>query len=100
ALLGQEAVEQQLVLGRIDRGDAEAEAHRRVGRRAAPLAQDRRLAAAGEVDDLLDGQEIGRDAELADQRQLFLERFPNIFLYPIGITPFSAFPCPQLEVRL
>ena len=73
ALLGDEAVEQQVAGRRVDRGDAEAEADRRVGRAAAPLAQDRRLARAGEVDDLLDGQEIGRDVELADQRQLVLE---------------------------
>ncbi len=60
AFLGDEAVEQQLVLGRIDLGDAEAEAHRRIRRAAAPLAQDRRLLRAGEVDDFLDSQEVGR----------------------------------------
>ena len=40
ALVRDEAFEQQLVLDRIDRGDAEHEADHRIGRRAAPLAQD------------------------------------------------------------
>ena len=52
AVLGNEAVEQQLVLRRVDRGDAEAIAHRRIGGRAAPLAQDRRHLRAGEIDDV------------------------------------------------
>ena len=37
-LLADEALEQQVDLGRIDRGDAEAVAHSRVGRAAPPLA--------------------------------------------------------------
>ena len=40
ALGGDEALEQQVDLGRIDAGDAEAEADRAVGGRAAALAQD------------------------------------------------------------
>ena len=78
ALLRQEAVEQQLVVGRVDRGDPEAEADRRVGCRSPPLAEDRRLAAPGKVDNLLDGKKIGRDPELGDQRQLFFQRLLNI----------------------
>ena len=38
--LGDEALEQQIDLGRIDRGDAEHVADRGIGRRAAPLTQD------------------------------------------------------------
>ena len=40
AALGDEALEQQLVLDRIDRGDAEHVADHRIGRRAAALAED------------------------------------------------------------
>ena len=40
ALLGDEALEQQVVARRIDRGDAEHVADRRVGGRAAALAED------------------------------------------------------------
>src|SRR5205085_4509189 len=41
-----EALEQDVDLGRVDRGDAEAIADHRIGRRAASLAQD--VAGAGE----------------------------------------------------
>ena len=58
-----EALEQQVVLGRVDRGDAEHVADRRVGRRAAALAED--AAVPREADDLVHGQEVGRVAELA-----------------------------------
>ena len=54
-----------------DRGDAEAVADDRIGRRAAALAED--AARAGEVDDVVDGEEVGRVAELADQRELVFE---------------------------
>ena len=40
AAVGEEAGEEEPVLGRVDRRDAEAEAHRRVRRRAPALAQD------------------------------------------------------------
>lgn len=40
ALFRNEALEQQLLPGWVDLGNAQAVAHRRVGRRAAPLAQD------------------------------------------------------------
>ena len=46
ALLGDEALEQQVAGRRVDRGDAEAITDRAVGRAAAPLAQDRRIEAA------------------------------------------------------
>ena len=48
ALLGDEALEQHVVVGLagIDRGDAEAEADRRIGRRAAALAEDALVACA------------------------------------------------------
>ena len=44
---GNKAFEQQVDLGGIDRGDAETVAHRRIGRRTAPLAEN--AGAAGEV---------------------------------------------------
>ena len=70
ALLGDEALEQQVAGRRVDRGDPEAVADRAVRRRAAPLAQDRRIEAARVSDDVVDGQEIAREIEPLDQRQL------------------------------
>ena len=63
-----EALEQHIDPGRIDRGDAEAIAHRRIGRRAAPLAQD--AAAPGKRDDVVHGQEIAGVFEPLDQFEL------------------------------
>ena len=60
ATLGEEALEQQAVLDRIDRGDAEHVADHRIGGRAAALAED--LLAARKFDDRIDGQEIRRVA--------------------------------------
>ncbi len=66
-----ETLEQQVDLGRIDRCDAEAIAHDGVGRRAATLGED--AARAGESDDVVDGEEVMRIAERADEGQLALE---------------------------
>ena len=70
-LLGDEALEQQVVLGRIDRGDAEHVAHGGVRRRAAALAED--AARLGEAHDGVHGEEVGRVAQLLDQVQLVPE---------------------------
>ena len=50
-----ETFEQQIVLGRIDLGDAEAKTHRAIGRRAAPLREY--PLRAGEAHDVVNGQE-------------------------------------------
>ena len=68
ALPGQEALEQQVHVHRVDGGDAQAVAHRRVGGRAAPLAQD--LALAAEADDFVHGQEVAAVVEILDYLQL------------------------------
>ena len=78
ALLGDEALEQQVAGRRVDRGDAEAVADRAVRRRPAPLAQDRRIEAAREGDDVVDGQEIAREVELLDQRELVVELLQHL----------------------
>ena len=73
---GNEAREQQIVLRRIDGGDSEHIADRRIGGGAAPLAQDLLLAREG--DDVVDGEEIGRVIELRDQRQLLREEIAHL----------------------
>ena len=73
ALLGNEPLEQQVAGRRVDRGDAERIADGAVRRAPAPLAEDRRAKAAGEGDDVVDGQEIAREVELLDQLQLVVE---------------------------
>src|SRR5262249_3046731 len=52
---GDEALEQQIDLGRIDAGDTETAAYRAVGSGAASLAEDGLLLRAGKADDVVDG---------------------------------------------
>ena len=63
--LGDEALEDHGDRVGRDLGDAERVADGGIGRRAAPLAED--PAAPRKGDDVVDGQEIGRVVELADQ---------------------------------
>ena len=63
ALLADEALEQHVAARGIDFGDAQAIAHRRVGRRPAALAQD--VLAAREAHDVVDRQEVRLVPQLA-----------------------------------
>ncbi len=71
ALARDEALEQHLHARGIDLGDAQRVAHRGVGGRATPLAQD--AAPAGEADDVVHGQEIGLVAQLGHQREFVID---------------------------
>ena len=97
---GDEALEQQVDLGGIDRGDAEAEAHRAVGGRAAALAQDRLLLRAGEADDVVDGEEVAGVVEPGDQRQLLDEERAHLVRHAVGIVPGGVRPGQLLQVSL
>ena len=76
ARAGQEARDQQPGLGRIDHGDAQRVAHRRVGRGTAPLAQD--VARTGEAHDVVHGEEEGLVAQFGDQAQFLLHLGPDL----------------------
>src|SRR5438445_3490787 len=71
ALFGEEALEEQVHLHRIDGGDPERVADRAVGRRAAPLHEH--VLAPAEQDDVVDDEEVPGEAEPGDERQLPLE---------------------------
>jgi hypothetical protein len=90
ALGGNEALEQEIELGRVDRGHAQAEAHRRVGRGAAALAENALL--TREADEVVDGQEVRRVAQLADELQLVLERGAHAVRHAFGIAHARARP--------
>ena len=100
ALLADEALEQQFVDRGIDRGDPECVADRAIGRRPAPLAQDRRVETAREVDDVVDGQEVAREVELLDQRQLVAELLVDLGRHPLGPAFAGTLPGQLLEMRL
>ncbi len=89
-LLRDEALEQQIVALRIDRGDAEHVADGAVGGRAAALTEN--VLAAGEADDRVHGQEVWRIAQRLDQAQLVLEDCRHLVGHAFGIARGSAFP--------
>jgi hypothetical protein len=80
-----EALEQEIDPRGIDVGDAEAVAHRGIRRRAAALAQD--ALRAGEADDVVDGEEIGRVIERRDQREFVVEGGAHLLRNAVRITP-------------
>ena len=69
--LGNETLEQQIDLGRIDRGNAEHVAHGRVRRRSPALTED--FLAARITDDVVHGEKIMRVFELPDQAQFLVQ---------------------------
>src|SRR5262249_23562642 len=77
ALGGQEALEEHVRARWIDRGDPEAVADRAVRGAAAALAEN--VAPARHVDDRADAQEIRRDLELRDERELFFDLRHDFF---------------------
>ena len=78
AVLGNETGEQKIGFVRIHRGDAEAKAHRAVGRRAAALAEDFLSCRRAKADDVVDGEEIARIVELGDELQFVIEPLLDI----------------------
>ncbi len=82
ACLGQEARDQQAVLGRIHRGDAQRVAHRRIGRGTAALAED--LARFRETHDVVHGEEERLVLQLGDQRQLLLDIGHHLVRHAFG----------------
>ncbi len=67
----QEALEQQAEVDRVGLGDPERVTHRAVGRAPPPLAVD--VAAAAELHDVVEQEEVAGEAELVDHRQLVVD---------------------------
>ena len=84
ALAGQEPLEQEPHPDRIHRGDAEAEADRRVRRGTPPLTEDFPLAA--EADDLDHGEEITAVVEFVDQLEFLFQLLSDGGRNAVGIT--------------
>ena len=98
ALGRDEALEQQIDAVGIDGGDAEAIADRRIGGRAAALAED--AARPREADDVVDGKKVGRVAELGDQFELARHQPAHAFGEAIGVAPGGALPAQAFELGL
>ena len=82
ALGREEPLEEQPEAHRVGLGDAQRVADRRVGRRAPPLAVD--VAAATEVDDVGDDQEVAGEPQGADHRELVVDLRPGSG-HPLGV---------------
>ncbi len=98
AVLRDEPGEEQPVLRRVHRGDAEAEAHGGIGRRAAALAED--ALAAGELDHVEQGQEVAGVVHLGDEPQLLAERRRDGVRDLAGVAPARPLPGLLLQVFL
>ena len=84
AILRNETGKEQVMPGRIDRGDPQIIANRRIGRRSASLAQDRWIEAAGKLHRFIDGQKIAGVIAAADQRELFRQHRMDPIRHAIG----------------
>src|SRR5580704_12419476 len=78
-----EALEQHIDAGRVDRGDAEAVADDRIGGRAAPLTQD--AAPPRKPHDVMNGQEIACIVEPLDQLELVLDQITDLRGHPSSV---------------
>ena len=90
AFFGEKAGEEEVVRDRIDRGDFEQVADERIGGRPAPLAKDRRVLRAREMDDVVDGQEIAGKVAFADQPKLLVEHACQRSGNPFGVERVRA----------
>nr|VVM81575.1 hypothetical protein PS652_02317 [Pseudomonas fluorescens] len=88
ALAGQKALEQQVAFHRVKLGDAQHITHHRIGRRAAPLAEN--ALPAGKVDDVVDSEKVAFVVELGNQFQLMLQGLPGLVTDAFGPTPALA----------
>ena len=98
ALGGNEALEQQIGLGGVDGGDAERVADGGIGRRAAALAED--LLRPGETHDVVDGEEIGRVVQLADQVEFVAQLVADPGRQPLRVALGGALPGQVLQLLL
>ena len=89
ALFGNETLKQHRGASRVNLGDAQAIAHRRVGRAAASLAQD--ALRARKAYDVMHGQEVLLVAQLTDQLQFVFDLMSNRIGQAFGIAVTRSF---------
>ena len=100
ALFGDEAVEQQFVLVRVDSRNAKTVADGGVCRAAASLAQDRRIPGPRKIDDVPDGQEVACDAEPTDQIELIIDQACYLGRNTTRVTGLCALPGQFGKIRI
>ena len=70
-----------------DRGNTKTIAHHRIGRRSAPLTQD--TAVAGELYNIIDGQEIRLVFQFGDQGQFMRQHAAHLVSAAVRIAPYQ-----------
>ena len=99
-LLAQETLKQHRGLVGVNTGHAQAKAHGRVRRRAAPLAQNGRLRLmARKTHNVVDRQKILRDVLLGDQCKLLLDGAAYMGGHALWVAPPRPFPGQPLQLR-
>lgn len=88
----QEPFEEQLIGHRVDGGDAQRVADRRVGRRSPALAQD--VVSPAELGDVVHHQEIPREAQLGDDGEFPVQLRIRCTGPPAGTRRPIPFPAP------
>ena len=84
----EEALKQHVDLGGIDRGDGQGITDHRIGGRAAALAKN--ALAAGELHNVVNGQEIMRDMALGDEAQLLFRQLRHMHRRAARIAPSQS----------
>ena len=90
ALLRDEALEQEVISCRIDRGDAQDVADSAIRGAAAALAKN--VLRPRKAHDRMDGQEVRRVAQLLDEIEFVAKGLDHVVGKPLGIPPGRAFP--------
>ena len=98
ALLRDETLKKQGLPGRVDRRDAQDEADGRVGGAATALAED--VAAAGELDDVVDREEVRREIQSLDDAELPLDLRAHLRRCRATVAPVHPPPGELLEPLL
>ena len=88
AFLGNKPLHQHDHASRIHFGDAQAVTNRRIGRGAAPLAED--ALGTSEPDDVVHGQEIGLVIQIRDELELVLDELDDMGRHALRPAPPHA----------
>ena len=93
-----EALEQEVDFDRVHRGYAERVADRRIGRRAASLAQN--ALRAGKMDNVVHGEKIGRILQLRDEIEFFTQHRRDFAGHAVRVAPGRPLPGQVLQMAL
>ena len=98
ALFADEAFKQQINLHGVHSGNAQHIADSRIGSRTTALAEN--VLTLGKAHNIMNGQKIGRNLHLGDERQFLLQRRLHLVWNACGITLIRASPRQFMQMLL